>query len=142
MLFHGVVVIVLGLLAGIPFAFVISGDLVGSLRAWRMAHLEGVLNGLVVMAVAAGGGVMSLSAGQQRWLAAGLIMAAYGTVVASIVGASFGVRGLMPTHPLSNLFVFLLFTLAIVGVFLGLGLAAWGVRRWLLERAARRESLP
>ena len=76
MLFHGVVVIVLGLLAGIPFAFVISGDLVGSVRAWRMAHLEGVLNGLVVMAVAAGGGVMSLSARQQRWLAAGLIVAA------------------------------------------------------------------
>ena len=142
MLFHGIVVIVLGLLAGIPFASVISGDLVGSVRAWRMAHLEGVLNGLVVMAVAAGGGVMSLSAGQQRWLAAGLIVAAYGNVVASIVGASFGVRGLTPTLPLSNLFVFLLFTLAIVGVFLGLGLAAWGVRRWLLERAARRESLP
>ncbi len=142
MLFHGVVVIVLGLLAGIPFAFVISGDLVGSVRAWRMAHLEGVLNGLVVMAVAAGGGVMSLSAGQQRWLAAGLIVAAYGNVVASIVGASFGVRGLTPTLPLSNLFVFWLFTLAIVGVFLGLGLAAWGVRRWLLEQAARRESLP
>lgn len=142
MLFHGVVVIVLGLLAGIPFAFVISGDLVGSVRAWRMAHLEGVLNGLVVMAVAAGGGVMSLSAGQQRWLAAGLIVAAYANVFASIVGASFGVRGLTPTLPLSNLFVFLLFTLAIVGVFLGLGLAAWGVRRWLLEQAARRESLP
>ena len=142
MLFHGVVVIVLGLLAGIPFAFVISGDLVGSVRAWRMAHLEGVLNGLVVMAVAAGGGVMSLSARQQRWLAGGLIVAAYGNVIASIVGASFGVRGLTPTPPLSNLFVFLLFALAIVGVFLGLGLAAWGVRRWLQERATRRESLP
>ncbi len=142
MLFHGIVVIVLGLLAGIPVASVISGDLVGSVRAWRMAHLEGVLNGLVVMAVAAGGGVMSLSAVQQRWLAAGLIVAAYGNVVASIVGASFGVRGLTPTLPLSNLFVFLLFTLAIVGVFLGLGLAAWGVRRWLQERATRRESLP
>ncbi len=142
MLFHGIVVIVLGLLAGIPFAFVISGDLVGSVRAWRMAHLEGVLNGLVVMAVAAGGGVMSLSAQQQRWLAGGLIVAAYGNVIASIVGASLGVRGLTPTPPLSNLFVFLLFTLAIVGVFLGLGLAAWGVRRWLREQAAQRESLP
>ena len=37
MLFHGVVVILLGLLAGIPFAFVISGELAGSVRAWRMA---------------------------------------------------------------------------------------------------------
>ncbi len=140
MLFHGVVVILLGLLAGIPFAFVISGDLAGSVRAWRMAHLEGVLNGLVVMAVAAAGGRMSLSARQQRWLAWGLIVAAYGNVVASIVGASFGVRGLTPTPPLSNLFVFLLFTLAIVGVFLGLGLAAWGVRRWLQQRAASGSS--
>ncbi len=136
MLFHGVVVIVLGLLAGIPFAFVISGDLAGSVRAWRMAHLEGVLNGRMVMAAAALGGVMTLSARQQRWLAGSLIVAAYGNVVASIVGASFGVRGLTPTLPLSNLLVFLLFTLAIVGVFPGLGLAARGAQRWLQQRAA------
>ena len=118
----------------------ISGDLDGSVRAWRMAHLEGVLNGLVVMAVAAGGGLMSLSARQQHWLAWSLIVAAYGNVVASIVGSSFGERGLTPTLPLSNLLVFLLFTLAIVGVFLGLGLAAWGARHWLQQRAASGSS--
>ncbi len=79
---------------------------------------------------------MSLSAQHQRWLAGGLIVAAYGNVIASIVGASFGVRGLTPTLPLSNLLVFLLFTLAIVGVFPGLGLAARGAQRWLQQRAA------
>ena len=140
MLFHGIVVILLGLLAGIPFALVISGDLVGELRAWRMAHLEGVLNGLVVLAVAALGGVLSLSAVQQRWLAASLIVAAYANVVASVVAATFGVRGLEPSDPASNLLVFALFALAIVGVLLGLGLAAWGARRWLKEERGAQET--
>ncbi len=41
MIFHGAVVILLGLLAGFPFAFVITEQMPGDVRAWRMAHLEG-----------------------------------------------------------------------------------------------------
>jgi hypothetical protein len=126
---HGVVVIILGLLAGFPFAMVITGDLQGDLRAWRMAHLEGVLNGLVMVGVGAAGGVIQLARSQARWLWAGLLAAGYGNVVASVIAAACGVRGLAPTAPPSNLLVFLLFTAAIVGVFVGLGLAALGAFR-------------
>lgn len=129
MLFHGAVVILIGLLAGFPYVYVISGQLAGEERAWRMAHLEGLLNGLVVMAVAAGGGRIALSAGSQRLLAVSLIVAAYGNAVASIVGAAFGVRGLGPQGPLANFVVFLLFSIAIVGILLGLALVIAGVRR-------------
>jgi hypothetical protein len=129
MLLHGAVVILIGLLAGFPYVYVISGQLAGEERAWRMAHLEGILNGLVVMAVAAGGARIALSAGHQRLLAASLIVAAYGNAVASILGAVFGVRGLGLQGPVANLVVFLLFSLAIVGILLGLGLVIVGVRR-------------
>ncbi|MGH0035747.1 MAG: hypothetical protein ACQGVK_12045 [Myxococcota bacterium] len=129
LVFHGVLVIVIGLLAGFPYAFVISGDLAGEVRAWRMAHLEGVLNGLVMIGIAASGGLMTLSAGQARWIHLGLLAAGYGNVAASIIGASFGVRGLQPTGPAANWVVFLLFTIAIVGVLGSLGLAALGAWR-------------
>jgi hypothetical protein len=126
---HGVIVIVLGLLAGFPFALVISGDLAGEVRAWRMAHLEGVLNGLVLVAIGAAGGLIALSPGQGRCLHVSLLVAGYGNVVAATLGAAFGVRGLTPAGPASNLVVFVLFTAAIIGVLLGLALAAFGALR-------------
>jgi hypothetical protein len=37
MIFHGAVVILLGLAAGFPFALVITQSLEGSVRAWRIS---------------------------------------------------------------------------------------------------------
>src|SRR2546422_10625815 len=96
MIFHGAVVILLGLLAGFPYALVITGSLVGSERAWRMAHLEGVLNGLVVIAVAAVWDRLALDGWKREVLAWSPVLMAYGNVVASVIGATFAVRGLAP----------------------------------------------
>lgn len=126
---HGLIVILLGLLAGFPYALVVTGDLLGEPRAWSMAHLEGVLNGLVMLAVGAAGGSLALSVREARALTVGLLVAGYGNVVAAIIGASFGVRGLAPTGPAANFVVFALFTAAIVGVLLGLALAVLGAVR-------------
>ena len=65
---HGGLVFLLGMAAGFPFAFEILGrlelwpipgsvqmDMPGDVRGWRMAHLEGVLNGLLMIGVASGG---------------------------------------------------------------------------------------
>lgn len=35
---HAIAVIVLGLLAGVPFGLVITGDLKGEVRAWRTSR--------------------------------------------------------------------------------------------------------
>ena len=56
---HGALVFLLGLAAGFPFAIEILGrfdlwpvsiemDMPGDYRGWRMAHLEGVLNGMLL----------------------------------------------------------------------------------------------
>jgi hypothetical protein len=128
MTFHGAVVILLGLLAGFPFAFVVLGSMKGDVRAWRMAHLEGVLNGLLVIAGASVLRRLSLTTKQRSLMAWSLIAMAYGNVVASIIGASTGVRGLSPEGPFANLLVYVLFMIAVVGVFVGVGLIAWGAR--------------
>src|SRR5439155_7632374 len=50
--FHGAVVTLVGLLAGIPYAMVATGRVIGSERAWRFAHVGNILGGLVLLAVA------------------------------------------------------------------------------------------
>ena len=126
--FHGAINILLGLLAGFPFAFVILGTMQGDLRAWRMAHLEGVINGLLCFGVSGVFRRLSLSAGQQRLMTWSFIVTSYLNVIASIIGASTGQRGLEFAAPVANIVVFSLFTIAIVAVFIGLGLIAYGAR--------------
>ena len=133
MIFHGAVVILLGLLAGFPYALVVTGTLASSERAWRMAHLEGVLNGLVVIVVAAVWDRLALEGRKRDVLVWALVMMAYGNVVASAIGATFGVRGLAPGYSFSNTLVYLLFMAAVVGVVVGLALVAEGA--WKRRRA-------
>ena len=128
MTYHGAVVIMLGLLTGFPYAFVLTGQLVGEERAWRMAHMEGLLNGMLVLLAAALSGALVLSARQHAWLCWSLVAAAYGNVVASTIGAAFGVRGLDLAGPAANAIMNLLFWVAIVAVFIGIGLLIVGAR--------------
>ena len=136
MIYHGAVVVMLGLLAGFPHAFVLTGQLAGEERAWRMAHLEGLLNGMLVLLAAAVSGWLVLSPAQQRWLVWSLVAAAYGNVIASTLGAAFGVRGLALAGPAANAIMNLLFWIAIAGVFVGVGLVIAGARVAL--RTSRR----
>ena len=133
LVFHGAVVVMLGLLAGFPHAFVLTGQIAGEERAWRMAHLEGLLNGMLMMGGAAVADSVVLSPRQWTWLFWSLVAAGYGNVVASVLGASFGVRGLALAGPPANAIMNLLFWLAIGGILTGLGLLIVGARN-----AARR----
>jgi hypothetical protein len=126
--YHGAVVIMLGLLAGFPYAFVLTGQLAGDERAWRMAHLEGLLNGMLVLLATVVSGSLVLSARQHAWLAGSLVVAAYGNVIASTLGAAFGVRGLDLAGPPLNAVMNLLFWVAIAAVFAGVGLMIVGAR--------------
>ncbi len=133
-IFHGAIVVLLGLAAGFPFAFVILGSMNGDVRAWRMAHLEGVLNGLVMFVIAGIGSKLTLSRSQQSLLVWCLIVTGYFNVVASILGASTGVRGLEAGGSVANTIVYLLFVVAVVTVTTAMVLLALGTRRSLAPR--------
>jgi len=126
---HGLVVMLLGMLTGFPYALVVTGSMAGAERAWRMAHLEGVLNGLMLVAIGAAGDSLALSARQARWLGWALVVTAYGNWVGATLGAAAGERGLAPEGPLANFAVYLLFMAAVVAVLFGLSLAAYGAFR-------------
>lgn len=136
---HGALVFLVGMLAGFPFAFAILGKIAlwpfaidwtvpGDVRGWRMAHLEGVLNGLLLIGVAAVGGLLRLEDRQHGHLVAALLITAWGNMIASTIAPIFGVRGLELGGGIANSVVFLLFTAAIVTVFWALALIYRGAR--------------
>jgi hypothetical protein len=137
---HGALVFLAGMLAGFPFAFLliekialwpIPGSLdvtmPGDVRGWRMAHLEGILNGLTLIGVAAVGPRLRLSARAQRIVAWSLIVTAWGNIIASVIGPIFGGRGLEFGGGVANSLMYLLFVAAIVAVMIAM---------WLVFRGA------
>ncbi len=139
LLAHGGLLFLAGMLAGFPFAFHILGrvelwpipgaldiQMPGDYRGWRMAHLEGILNGLLLMGVAAGGSLLRGSERANRWIVGSLIVCGWGNIVASFIGPLTGVRGLSFTGLSWNSVVFLLFMIAIVAIFIALPLIVRG----------------
>ena len=133
------------MLAGFPFAFHVLGrvelwpipgsldvQVPGDYRGWRMAHLEGILNGLLLIGVGAAGSQLRLSERAARWAAWSLVVCGWGNVVASCIAPFAGVRGLSFTGLDWNSLVFLLFMIAIVAIFVAMSLVvrgAWAARR-------------
>lgn len=48
---HGGIVAFIGALAGLAYTFVLTGDIPGCIRAWHLAHLQGVMTGILLIAV-------------------------------------------------------------------------------------------
>ncbi len=134
---HGALVFLAGLVAGFPFAMLeIHAATVGAtgapppvpgdVRGWRMAHLEGLLNGLVCFAGAAVAPYLRLSARAYSILAWSLVVTAWGNMIASLVGPLFGGRGLVFGGSIANSVMYVLFLVAVVTVALAMGLIVRG----------------
>ena len=138
MIAHGALVFLIGMVAGFPYAFVLLQKVAlwplpaldwtppGDVRGWRMAHLEGILNGLTLIGVAAAGERITLGARGQAWVAWGLIVTAWGNILASVIGPLCGGRGLEFGGGLANSLMYLLFVAAIVTVLIAMSLVARG----------------
>ena len=108
--FHGAVVTLVGLLAGIPYAMVATGRVVGSERAWRFAHVGNILGGIFLLAVAGVADRLDLVPARRTLLVWSLV------------------RGLIPGGSLANTLVYVLLAVGAAGALLGMGLLALGSR--------------
>lgn len=134
LIFHGALVFLVGMAAGFPYAFAVLESLAedaalgaaGAVRGWRMAHLEGILNGVLLIAVGGAGRTIKLSARLERVLVYGLIITAWGNMIASVVGPIYGVRGLEPGQSGPNMLMYTLFMVAVLTVVVSLSLVARG----------------
>lgn len=107
-LFHGLVVLLVGLLCGVPYGLAITrawGE--EAVRAWRFAHFGLVMAGIWLMVVAAVSCLLVLTPRNLAILVCSVVTSAYGFTVASVVAAVGGVRGLEPTGPVLNIVAFL-----------------------------------
>jgi hypothetical protein len=107
--FHGSMVLLIGLLAGIGFSYAATTASVSSdlYKNWRFAHMEGLLNGIVVLAVAGAWpaiGRRGTTVAVGKWL---LILGAYANAIGPWITALFiGHRVIEPHSPLENFVVY------------------------------------
>ena len=107
LMFHAVVVLLIGLLAGIPYGrAIIRNTNKRLMEAWRVAHAALPIGAILMLILS-----LSLSAlnvaGNFKWAISILfIVSGYGFVWALILGPIVGHRGLMSKGPLSAKLVY------------------------------------
>jgi hypothetical protein len=125
---HGALVMLFGCAVGFAFLFFLLGSirlwpfpgsidlqLPGTERAWRMTHLEGILNGLALWLLALVMPLVGFGHKAQRRAAWCVIITAWTFVIASLMEALFAnSRGLEFAPPWSNTTSFLLFYVGVV----------------------------
>jgi hypothetical protein len=126
---HGAIVALLGSLAGLGYMFVITGEFPGSFKAWHLAHLQGVLTGIMIIAVSSLVNLLSLDERKLRILAYSFVIFGYCYSIGPVFGAVLGVRGLEPTLPVGNILFYTSNTIASLSVLMGLGLIIFGARK-------------
>ncbi|MDO8420737.1 MAG: hypothetical protein Q7S99_01120 [Parvibaculum sp.] len=105
-------------------------------RAWRMAHMEGITQGLLLMAIGLGGQFMRLTPKQYVWLFWSSLVTGWLFTVPTIFNAIFGTRGLAfgggPFKAgLANDVIYLFGWPPVVAVHIMLGLTVLGLWRFL-----------
>lgn len=130
LILHGGFVMLFGFAAGFAFVFYILGSielwpipgkiayqLPGSDKAWRMTHMEGVINGLMLWLLAAVLPTFELSVSLTRRVAYALIITAWTFPIASLFDALFkDSRGLRFAAPITNIIPFFLFYIGIIAL--------------------------
>ena len=126
--FHGVLLVVLGMLVGLPFANAItahSGPEVE--RAWRVAHTSLVTAGTLYVAIAAVAHYLVLPRQAAAFATWSFVLSAYAFAFAFVVGPAIGARGLEPAGPPLNLLIFALFVASLLAFFVSVSVVLWGL---------------
>lgn len=106
-LLHGLIVLLVGLLCGVPYGRAIThGWGEEAVRGWRLAHFSLTVGGIWLMVVAAVSHLLILGARGIKTLVYSAVISGYAFTVALIVGATFGVRGLEAAGPALNVVAF------------------------------------
>ena len=136
---HGALLMFVGGVIGFGFLFFLIGNvrlwpipgvldvqMPGSYKAWRMSHLEALLNGAIIWLIAALLPHLPFSVTGLRRITHGIIVTGWTLVAGSMFDALFpDSRGLTASGGLTNHLAFGLFYVGIVIVMAILALIAW-----------------
>ncbi|ULQ47955.1 hypothetical protein JN531_006600 [Flagellatimonas centrodinii] len=136
---HGALMILVGGVIGFGFLFFLMGEislwpfpgrvdyqLPGSYDAWRMAHMEAIVNGAILWILAAVLQHLPFGVVGVRRAVHGMLVVAWSIVVASVFDPLFpDSRGLAASDSLTNNIAFGLFYIGVVGVMILMGVIAY-----------------
>lgn len=136
----GAILFATGMVTGLWSAAALTGKVtVGMPRLALAAHLNGLLGGLWLVAVAWTFEFLSYDAKGLRRLAIAVALPAWANWLITLIASFFGVNGLEYTsNRTNNVIAFLLQTLVVIPTLIGAGLWAWGFRN-KSERRTRNE---
>ena len=123
---HGAIVLLVGLLCGIPFGSVAARAGDDAARAWRVAHAGGAMLGVMLIAIAAVLPQLRLTDLVASLLAWSLVIGAYSFTLGVILAALTGARGLEPGGSATNVVVFLAYLVGALGTLLAVALTIAG----------------
>ena len=128
LLIHGTIVLLFGLLSGLPFWITIirkkSGD---AIRGWRVAHTTLIGCGMLLILAGLANIYINLTEGLRTLLVWALVVSGYSFTFALVVGAGTGRRALLPTSNALDILLFLGHFFGAVGAFVGIGLFLYGL---------------
>jgi hypothetical protein len=123
---HAAAVILLGMLSGIPLAMTMLDYLAGNVDDWKVSHMEGLINGLLMLAIAGAANLLSLTSMQQRGLYLSIICTGYSNALYGWVRGFSGQLGMDFAPPLTNQLAALLGGVPIVTAFIAIALLMLG----------------
>ncbi len=138
MLFHGTLVLLGGLLAGLPLAgAIIDGRGPETIHAWAVTHSSLIAAGILLLVVGAAGRHLSLPARGSALLAGTLLPSTYALSVGLVVTAVAGHRGLTASGPALNVLLYVGNVAGALGVLLAGALLVRGAYgAWRAETAS------
>lgn len=126
LIFHGTVVLLIGLLAGFPFLFgIVRGAPSRSVDAWRAAHTGLCSTGVMAIAMGAALGLWQASGTAVEVVTWGIAIGAYGIALAMTLAAATGSRGLAAGGPASNHIVYVSYMTGVPATLVGTGAFLW-----------------
>ncbi len=130
--FHAVVILALGMVSGFIWGNVMADPeaSVTQAAAWRLAHIEGFANGVLMLVIALSYSLLNPNQKAERLIRYGMIIVGYSNILASMYGGIFDGRGTMPTanSTVHDLVVFYAFIPGVIAIFVVLGAMASSLR--------------
>jgi hypothetical protein len=131
--FHAVIVLFLGMVSGL-FWGMLMNDAASSISqqsAWRLAHIEGFANGVLMMLIALSYPLINPQGRSEKIIRIGIVVTGYSNILASMYGGIFDARGLMPSadSTVHDLVVYCGFVPGAVAILLVLPTIAISLRR-------------
>lgn len=126
LIFHGTVVLLIGLIAGFPFLFgIVRGAPTRSVDAWRAAHTGLASTGVMAIAMGAALGLWQSEGTAAQIVVWGIALGSYGIALAMTLAAATGSRGLAAGGPLSNHVVYAAYMIGVPATLIGTGSFLW-----------------